>query len=93
MKFETIIIKSDYYSLRVRKAVDDSFQLVDVIEDQGMPKIYVECDESSGEILGFKIQTTSYGSLTPEEIENMITNYKIAIETIEYFEEALEKAI
>lgn len=41
----------------------------------------------------FEIQTTSYGSLAPEEISKVIAGYHTALDTIKIVEEAFKKDI
>lgn len=51
--------------------------------DNYFPEIYYDDDilaEQKGE---FKIQTTSYGSMSPDEIKKVIAGYQEAIEAVE----------
>lgn len=48
--------------------------------------IYVKEDFDTDKILGFKIQTTSYGALAVDKIEKVIEGYNIAIKTVKELE-------
>lgn len=51
-------------------------------DDRYIPEIYCR-DDFEGHVLGFKIQTTSYGALSPEEIHKVIAGYNEALEVAE----------
>lgn len=48
-----------------------------------LPEIYFRDNELTGEAGEFVIQTTSYGSLKPAEIKNIIAGYETAVEVVE----------
>lgn len=53
-------------------------------EDRYMPKIYTRDDlMGDGHIIGFEIQTTSYGALPVEDIRKVIECYEKAIQVVE----------
>lgn len=62
-----------------------------------LPQIYDSIDcikyRDSGLDFAFEIQTTSYGSLEPEEINKVISGYHTALDTIKMVEEAFKKDI
>ena len=47
------------------------------------PEIYSRCDMETGKILGFHIQTTSYGALPAEEIRKVMAGYEEAMMVVE----------
>ena len=51
----------------------------------------IEDVEKDDEIVGFRIQTTAYGSLDKEGIQELINEYQIAIETVEQLEKIFLK--
>ncbi len=46
-----------------------------------LPHIYVR-DDNDMKVLGFDIQTTSYGALSTEEIKKVISGYNEALEVV-----------
>ena len=50
--------------------------------DRYLPEVYCIINRKS-KIIEFKIQTTSYGSLTPDEIKQVIAGYNEALEVVE----------
>lgn len=48
-------------------------------ENNYLPDIYVKYDKE----ISYKIQTTSYGALVPEEIAKVIEGYHVALQTVE----------
>lgn len=59
-------------------------QCIDIEEkrDEYIPPIYTRT-EIFGEISGFEIQTTSYGSIAVEEIKKMVAALNEAVEVVE----------
>lgn len=55
---------------------------VDRIDNRFIPEIYCR-DDFEGHILGFEIQTTSYGALSADEIKQVIAGYNEALEVVE----------
>lgn len=51
----------------------------------------IEVVEKRDEIVGFRIQTTAYGSLNKEDIQELINEYQIAVETVEQLEKIFLK--
>lgn len=47
-----------------------------------LPEIFCK-DDFEGNILGFEIQTTSYGAMNVEDIQKVIAGYNKAIEIVE----------
>lgn len=47
------------------------------------PEIYYENDDLAGQNGEFKIQTTAYGTMNPDEIKKVIAGYQEAIEAVE----------
>lgn len=54
---------------------------INVEREDYIPYIYCR-DSFDGEILGFEIQTTSYGALSAEEIRKVIAGYNEALEVV-----------
>lgn len=48
-----------------------------------LPQIYCETNDDNGDILGFNIQTTSYGSLPTEELKKLVARMEEAICVVE----------
>lgn len=63
---------------------EDGHLCVDIKEkrDEYVPLIYAR-SELFGELSGFEIQTTSYGSLSAEEIKKMVAALNEAVEVVE----------
>lgn len=59
-------------------------------DNQYLPDIYDHSKDNESE-WAFRIQTVSYGSLPPDEIEKIITGYQTAFEAIRIVKEAFEK--
>lgn len=81
--YQVYIYKIGRYS--VRKTVHKGgFTQLEVLHSKSeyLPMIYCK-DDLEGNVLGFEIQTTSYGSLPIEEIKKMIANMEEAIATAE----------
>lgn len=55
-----------------------------------LPEIYCR-DDMEGNILGFEIQTTSYGAITVEEIQKMMKALKEAVEVVKVLEKEFVK--
>ena len=55
---------------------------VDRFTNRFIPEIYCK-DNFEGKILGFEIQTTSYGALNAEAIQKVIAGYNEALEVVE----------
>lgn len=51
-----------------------------------LPAIYCR-DDMEGNVLGFEIQTTSYGSLPTTEIKKMVEALEMAVEVVEILTE------
>lgn len=51
-----------------------------------LPTIYTDDDFDTCGIKGFKIITTSYGTLNPDEIEEVIQGYQMAIKVVKELE-------
>lgn len=59
-----------------------------------LPEIYNHMSSVSGrknEEWTFRIQTVSFGSLLPEEIESVVSGYQTALETVHMVKEAFEE--
>lgn len=52
-----------------------------------LPTIYTDDDFDTCGIKGFKIMTTSYGTLNPNEIEEVIQGYQMALKVVKELEE------
>lgn len=65
--------------------------------DSYLPQIYDSIDclkyRDSGLDFVFEIQTTSYGSLAPEDINKVISGYHTALNTVKIVEEAFKKTL
>lgn len=70
---DVTIYDSGYKSIHVR-AKDYSARY--------LPCIYCK-DNFEGKVLGFEIQTTSYGALNTDEIKKVIEGYNKALEVVE----------
>lgn len=51
--------------------------------EEYLPDIYCRVNDDNGDVLGFEIQTTSYGALLPEEIKKMVEALNEAVEIVE----------
>lgn len=69
----------------VRKLIyNDGFSRIDISRKERadyLPEIYC-IDDIEGHILNFEIQTTSYGSLSAEETQEMIAELEEAVEVV-----------
>lgn len=70
------------YILRIYAALDSKY----------LPNIYdyVDCADEKSEF-AFRIKTTSYGSMPPDEIQKMISGFQTALETIQIIEETFKE--
>ena len=72
----------------VRKTVHKGgFTQIEVVQAKSeyLPTIYCK-DDFEGTVLGFEIQTTSYGALPVEEIKKLIADMEEAVATVEILE-------
>lgn len=60
----------------------EQFEIRKNREKDFLPDIYCNPRFSKGKIEGFKIQTTSYGSLSPAEIQEVIDGYQETLEVV-----------
>lgn len=65
--------------ISVRKKIGET-------NNEYLPDIYVDDDISSCKIKGFKIQTTSYGTMGCDDIEKIISGYNEAIKFVKVLE-------
>ena len=56
-----------------------------------LPDIYCRHNDNDGSVLGFEIQTTSYGAISGEETKKMIAALNEAIEVVETLEKHFVK--
>lgn len=72
------------YTVRVC-TYESGYKSIDVREERAdyLPTIYCITNDDNGDVLGFKIQTTSYGSLPVEEIRKVISGLEEAIQAAE----------
>lgn len=76
------IYKIGRYAVEVVDYLDNTFFIKihrEIVEY--LPNIYCR-DDSEMRVLGFDIQTTSYGALSADEIQKMIEGYNEAIEVV-----------
>lgn len=81
------------YSVKVVTYPDGSHYIT-VRKEVGsdyLPDIYCRVNDDNGDVLGFEIQTTSYGALLPEEIKKMIESLNEAVEIVETLEKHFVK--
>ena len=80
--------QSQYYEIRLRKYLHTDCKSVNVSRSSGyyIPAIEVIEDNNNYDIVGFEIQTTSYGALSTEQIEEIIKGYEIAVATVKQLE-------
>lgn len=64
---------------------EDGTKYITVREKRGeyLPRIYCRTNDDNGDILGFEIQTTSYGALSAEETAKVIDGLREAVEVVE----------
>ena len=77
------------YEIEELKYHDNNYTSIIVTGCQSekyLPGIYVEDDFDTCNIKGFKIQTTSYGALNQDEIEEVIKGYQIALKVVNELE-------
>lgn len=79
--------ENDFYKIIVEIYNNKIFSFVVEKKMKNLASIYINEDwkNEKGNEYGIKsveIQTTSYGSMDIEGIENLIENYKIAVETV-----------
>lgn len=80
------------YTVKVVRYADGwSYTTIERERAEYLPEIYSRTD-MEGKVLGFEIQTTSYGSLPVEEIKKMIAGLNEAIEVVETLNKEFAKA-
>lgn len=64
---------------------EDGTKYITVRETRGgyVPTIYCRTNDDNGDILGFEIQTTSYGALSVEEISKLVNDLEEATQVAE----------
>ena len=60
-------------------------------KERYLPEIYCRTDDE-GEILGFEVQTTSYGALPVDEVKKVIDGLNDAIEVVDILTKAFVKS-
>lgn len=80
------------YTVRVSTWSDSSAQYttVDTARGEYVPEIYCRGD-FEGKVLGFEIQTSSYGSVSVEEVQKMIAGLEEAVEVAKILEKEFVK--
>ena len=80
--------QNQYYEIRLRKYLHTGYKSVNISRSSGyyIPAIEVIEDNDNYDIVGFEIQTTGYGALSTEQIEEVIKGYEIAIATVKQLE-------
>lgn len=66
------------YSITISKEFGEEYKY--------LPSIYSKTDGEE-KIIDFEIETSSYGSLSSEEIERVISGYKIALDVVKELKE------
>lgn len=81
------------YSVKVVTYPDSSHYITvrKEVRSEYLPDIYCRVNDDNGDVLGFEIQTTSYGALLPEEIKKMIESLNEAVEVVETLEKHFVK--
>lgn len=81
------------YSVKVVTYPDSSHYITVRKEARSeyLPDIYCRVNDDNGDVLGFEIQTTSYGALSSEEIKKMIESLNEAVEVVETLEKHFVK--
>lgn len=80
------------YTVRV-VAYESGFRSIDVRSgrDDYLPEIYCR-DDIEGRVIGFDVQTTSYGAISPDEIRKVIAGLEEAAKVAEFLDmEFVEK--
>lgn len=69
------------YTVRAMTWMDSTNQYVTVDTARGeyVPEIYCR-DDIDGKVLGFEIQTSSYGAISVEEVQKMVAGLNEAVE-------------
>lgn len=83
------VYENDYYTIKKIVDVNNYIDVVINIKnkiDNYIHDIYTEENSDTFEIIGFEIQTTSYGALKTEAIEKIVKGYNIAIKTVKELE-------
>ena len=80
--------QNQYYEIRLRKYLHTGYKSVNINRLRGyyIPAIEVIEDNDNYDIVDFRIQTTSYGALSTEQIKEITKGYEIAIATVEQLE-------
>lgn len=76
--FSEKIYPSGLTQISIRKKIGE-------VNNEYLPNVYVD-DTIDGEIKGFKIQTTSYGTMGCDDIEKVISGYNEAIKFVKVLE-------
>lgn len=81
------------YSVKVVTYPDRSHYITIRKEVGGeyLPDIYCRSNDDNGDVLGFEIQTTSYGAISVEETKKTIVALNEAIEVVETLEKHFVK--
>lgn len=61
------------------EGTEDEYTTYDISKDrsiQFLPTVYERCDFNTAKLLGFEVQTTSYGALNLDEIEEFLKRMK-----------------
>lgn len=92
--FKINYYESEYYGIKEKVYYDEdkevSFRTIVIVGKCRNTQV-IEVVEREDEIVGFRIQTTAYGSLDKEGIQELINEYQIAIETVEQLEKIFLK--
>lgn len=91
--FKVNYYSNDYYEVKEKIYYDDkeeSFKII-TISKKIKDIQSIEVIEEDDEIISFRIQTTSYGSLDKENIQELINEYQITIDTVEQLEKIFLK--
>jgi hypothetical protein len=76
------IYESEFYKLRIFN-YESGYNSIDIFKNEGeyIPNLYIENDDKF-KVIDIKISTTSYGSLSADEIQKVIIGYNIAIQGV-----------
>ena len=78
--------QNQYYEIRLRKHMNYKSVNINRLSGYYIPVIEVIEDNDNYDIVDFRIQTTSYGALSIEQIKEITKGYEIAIATVRQLE-------
>lgn len=86
-------IREEIYNYKEGATLTDIQIIADLKINKYFPTIYVDKDFGENNIKGFSIQTTSFGALTLEEMEEFIEANKIAMTVVKELNEIFVEEI